>query len=341
MVDNENQWEDDMEYSQTGDDSYEDSYDDSYDEEEYSEDEQGYDEEYDEEYGDEYDEDYEPQKKSGNPLIVILLLFILLGVGGFILYNKFVAGAQQEGSSETQQVFNSEVQVAQSNEQQTNDLAESFFNEAGGDSSDMMSVNFNENGETNVTSGNGADASVATVTDAAPTEKATESDFFAENNETNETPEPAATEEQSNDSIMVVYNKAARLNPFKPPVVDDAQYSADLNNTEFEIIEPPTSSVPDENLTRLLQTQISGILYDEESPSAIVNLNGLDQFVKAGDVVSGYTIDSITKDKVQVSYKNNSYVASVGELFTRGALEKQRAVVNLENKFAGRYKNNN
>ena len=83
------------------------------------------------------------------------------------------------------------------------------------------------------------------------------------------------------------------------------------------------------------------ILYDEENPSAIVNLNGMDHFVKAGDVVSGYTIDSITKDKVQVSYKNNSYVASVGELFTRGSLDKQRAVVNLENKFAGRYKNNN
>ena len=112
-------------------------------------------------------------------------------------------------------------------------------------------------------------------------------------------------------------------------------------NTEFEVIEPPIQSVPDENLTRLLQTQISGILYDEENPSAIVNLNGLDHFVKAGDVVSGYTIDSITRDKVQVSYKDNSYVASVGELFTRGSLDKQRAVVNLEQKFAGRYKNNN
>ena len=334
MVDNENQWEDDMEYSQAGDDSYNDGYDDSYDDE-YSDDDQGYDDEY------EYDEDDgSSQKKSGNPLIVILLLFILLGVGGFIVYNKFVAGAQQDNSMMSQQNSSPEVQVAQTNEQQTNDLAESFFNEAGGNSSDMMSVNFNENGDTNVSNGDGTDTSVATVTDASPMENASEGDFFSENNNQNTTEGPVS-EDQSNDSIMVVYNKAARLNPFKPPVVDNSQYASDLNNTEFEIIEPPTASVPDENLTRLLQTQISGILYDEESPSAIVNLNGLDQFVKAGDVVAGYTIDSITKDKVQVSYKNNSYVASVGELFTRGVLEKQRAVVNLENKFAGRYKNNN
>ncbi|MBQ8168265.1 MAG: hypothetical protein IJY61_01485 [Candidatus Gastranaerophilales bacterium] len=334
MVDNENQWEDDMEYSQAGDDSYNDGYDDSYDDE-YSDDDQGYDDEY------EYDEDDgSSQKKSGNPLIVILLLFILLGVGGFIVYNKFVAGAQQDNSMMSQQNSSPEVQVAQTNEQQTNDLAESFFNEAGGNSSDMMSVNFNENGDTNVSNGDGTDTSVATVTDASPMENASEGDFFSENNNQNTT-EGTVSEDQSNDSIMVVYNKAARLNPFKPPVVDNSQYASDLNNTEFEIIEPPTASVPDENLTRLLQTQISGILYDEESPSAIVNLNGLDQFVKAGDVVAGYTIDSITKDKVQVSYKNNSYVASVGELFTRGVLEKQRAVVNLENKFAGRYKNNN
>ena len=54
-----------------------------------------------------------------------------------------------------------------------------------------------------------------------------------------------------------------------------------------------------------------------------------------------FKIESITKDKVQITYKNNSYVASVGELFTRGSLDKQRAVVDLENKFAGRYRNNN
>ena len=122
------------------------------------------------------------------------------------------------------------------------------------------------------------------------------------------------------------------------------KYTAGEENTEFTkkcLVVQIAGEVSDENLTRLLQTQISGILYDEVSPSAIVNLNGVDQFVKIGDTVAGYTIESITKDKVQITYKNNTYVASVGELFTRGVLEKKRAVADLENKFAGRYRNNN
>ena len=333
MVDNENQWED-MEYSDNGDDGYEDSYTD----EEYSDDQEyEYEEEYDE------DEEYEPQKKSGNPIFAILLLLILLGAGGFIAYSKFMPGAESDSGqsafvAQQDGFFASEEGQSQDS---NNDLADSFFAEAGGDSSDMMSVDFNSNGETNVTTGEGFDASVATVSETAPSEGVSESDLFE--NQQSEQDLSNETLGEENNSIMVTYNKAARINPFKPPVVDMTQsdeYNM-INNTDFEIIEPPAQSFPDENLTRLLQTQISGILFDEENPSAIVNLNGLDHFVKVGDVVSGYTIDSITRDKVQVSYKDNSYVASVGELFTRGSLDKQRAVVNLEQKFAGRYKNNN
>ena len=331
MVDNENQWED-MEYSDNGEDGYEDSYAD----EEYSDD-QGY------EYEDEYDEetDYEPRKKSGgSSAIAVLLLLVLLGAGGFFAYTKFApADPNQSGAIEQQETA---FGVPDGQPQGSgDDLADSFFAEAGGESGDMMSVDFNSNGEANVTTGEGLDASVATVANAEPSEGVSESDLF----ENTQTDEQTATEVhgEENNAIMVTYNKAARINPFKPPVIEGLHGSENdlLNNTDFEIIEPPAQSAPDENLTRLLQTQISGILYDEENPSAIVNLNGLDHFVKAGDVVSGYTIDSITRDKVQVSYKDNSYVASVGELFTRGSLDKQRAVVNLENKFAGRYKNNN
>ena len=331
MVDNENQWED-MEYSDNGDDGYEDSYADD----EYSDD-QGY--EYEEDYDEE--SDYEPSRKSGgSPIIAVLLLLILLGTGGYFAYTKFAPSdaGQSEYVAQQDNAFGMPDGQSQGS---NDDLADSFFAEAGGESSDMMSVDFNSNGETNVTTGEGVDASVATVSDVAPSEGVSEGDLFENTQTSSETETESLGEE--NNSIMVTYNKAARINPFKPPVLEGSQNSAydALNNTDFEIIEPPAQSAPDENLTRLLQTQISGILYDEENPSAIVNLNGLDHFVKAGDVVSGYTIDSITRDKVQVSYKDNSYVASVGELFTRGSLDKQRAVVNLEQKFAGRYKNNN
>ncbi len=335
MVDKENQWEN-IEYSEGQDSTMSYDQDDLQNSnEEYSDTNDN--QEYDsyEEYEDEEDE--EPSKKRNNPLPMLIVFILLLGVGTFIAVPKFMGGMQQSSnSSNNEQKYDQTIDVS-ALPQQTNseDLANSFFNEASGENPNMMSVNFGENGEAKVNTGEGENAQVATVTDVSNTDGVSETDLFENQNSSN-----LSTGEENN-SIMVVYNKASRVNPFKPPVIDKSMDQAyeTINDTQFEIIEPPVTSVPDENLTRLLQTQISGILYDAESPSAIINLNGLDQFVKAGDTISGYKIESITRDKVQISYKNNSYVASVGELFTRGSLEKQPAVANLENKFAGRYKN--
>ena len=367
MVDNENnQWEDteyiedkpleddileDEEVQEYEEDSYEDGDETSQDDgEEYEEYEDGDEEEYedgDEEY--EYeDEDEESPKKKKMLVPLILLLVLLLGGAGFGI-SKFMANKNNNNIANNNQMVSSQNNADQNagnaEGQNTEELANDFFNAAGGEETDnMMSVNFNENGdETNVMpeenqNNEGGEQNeeqpVATVTETQPGEGISEGDLF-ENHENGEN--------QENDSIMVTYNKMARINPFKPPVIARRQeipYET-INNSQFEIIEPPTTTVQDENLTRLLQTQISGIMYDSSSPSAIVNLNGQDQFVKIGDEIAGYKIKNITKDKVEINYKNNSYVASVGELFTRGSLEKSPAVANLEDKFAGRYKKTN
>lgn len=337
MVDNENQWED-MEYSE-GAGGMQGYSDDDVSNEEYS------DQEY-ESYDDEYEEDSESAPKKGNPLGCLLLLLLLLAVIGgavFMFLNKKGDGIgfQQAPSAGVEQ--SSDVQM---NNNDTTAVGDAFFNEAGGENADMMAVDFNASGETTVTSNEGGEEIVATVMEMPAENTNSET---AQNNEQQNTDvedlfpsDLQADPSQGSNEIMVAYNKKTRPNPFKPPIFSkQSDDYALVGDTEFEIIEPPSSSVPDENLTRLLQTQISGILYDDVSPSAIVNLNGIDQFVKIGDVVSGYRIESITKDKVQITYKNNTYVASVGELFTRGYLEKQQAVVGLENKFAGRYRNNN
>ena len=351
MVDNkDNQWED-MEYTEDNvaeDETLEYEDENSYEDDGSSEQDenQEYEEYEDGEYeGDEeeYEEDDEEPEKKKSPIIPIALLLVLLIAAGAIAIPKLTANKNDTDNT----AFVNQQQVQDNNQQQengegdgnqnTDDLAGQFFDEAGGEeTNNMMSVNFNEeNNETNVVTGQNenGEQQVATVSEAQPEHhSANEADLFEShtNNDQNDT-----------DSIMVTYNKAVRMNPFKPPVVTSsgvAPYEV-INNTQFEIIEPPTASIHDENLTRLLQTQISGILYDNESPSAIVNLNGMDQFVKIGDVISGYKIQNITKDKVQITYKNNSYVASVGELFSKGSLEQQQSVANLENKFAGRYKN--
>lgn len=309
MVDNENQW-DDIEYSE-GIDSmdYEES---DVESAEYSEDGYAGDEDY-EGYEEELDE--EPQKKGGCSVLLLLLLIIVVGVGAFIFFNK------QKETPEKQTPVAQETTVQQTTD--STEMGDYFFNEANGGSEDMMSVNFDENGSTNVVTQSDQGEIVANVKETPE-----------ENKDLNINGEENA--------IMVSYTRPVRLNPFKPTDVPaGASSSSIINDTGFEIVEPPVSSVPDENLTKLLQTQISGILYDDESPSAIVNLNGVDQFVKIGDNVGGYLIEGISRNQVQISYKSNTYVASVGELFTRGALENRQAVVNLENKFAGRNRNNN
>lgn len=341
MADKENNWED-MEYSD--DEMNQSSEDQEYDDNEYSDEEYEDDDNSSEEYeddenaeDDEYeDDDDRPQKKGFPIILVILIILILLAVAGFLAYSKLSSGGVANNSTPIQQE-NFDNNQDNNNAENSGDMGDFFFNEAGGNENGMMSVGFNDNGETNVaTDGNtdGTGENIATVTDQTGT-KANDlspDDIFSNGG--------LNADDDENNAIMVSYNKALRLNPFKPPVAQKSNEYSDVNNTDFEIIEPPSTSNPDENLKRLLQTQISGIMYDDISPSAIVNLNGVDQFVKIGDVVSGYKIENITKNKVQISYKNNSYVASVGELFTRGYVEKQQAVVNLEHKFAGRYRNN-
>lgn len=355
MVDKENQWED-IEYSDdsgdvgdynSGFDMNNDYSDDEYQEDAYSDDEEygAYEESDEEAYDDEFD--YEDEPKKGNPaglLIVLLLVLLIIGLAVYFLLNK--SGSKNNTSAPKTGVENSQMQI--SNE--TTSLGDDFFNEA---SKDLMTVDFSATGEATVTTGTGNDEIVATVMEAPKEEKqqaieisnVTKEEEKETSNVADLFPQDSELDEvltQGTNEIMVAYNKKARQNPFKPiDSLGKKDVFSEFGGQEFEIIEPPTSSVADENLTKLLQTQISGILYDDISPSAIVNLNGIDQFVKIGDTISGYKIESITRDKVEITYNGNTYVASVGELFTRGTLEKQRAVVNLENKFAGRYKNIN
>lgn len=367
MADNENQWED-TEYSETENEEYTD-YD---DQSEYSDDEYG---EYEDEDGVEYTDDYEQQHatrpKSGcAPLIVLLIFLILIGGIGYGIYDTFFGKKTIMNAITGNKTSQNAVQNA--NQQQQNngqpapnegEMGDYFFNEAGGNEGEMMSVDFNADGNNQNTQNQPQnnegqqDMNIAN----ANLEQGLEIPNLPQqnpdgNNQNNNGQQPALPSEeemsvdglldqnlqQNDNSIMISYAKPSRENPFKPlvDIISGDNNFALFGDEEYEILEPPVASTPDENLTKLLQTQISGILYDEESPSAIVNLNGADQFVKVGDEISGYTIDSITKDKVQISYKDNSYVASVGQLFTRGSLEKQPAVVNLENKFAGRYRNN-
>lgn len=54
-------------------------------------------------------------------------------------------------------------------------------------------------------------------------------------------------------------------------------------------------------------------MYDARRPSAIVNIDGVDQLVRVGDILSGFEFISITRNKVVIRSDDNIYRASVGQ----------------------------
>lgn len=158
-----------------------------------------------------------------------------------------------------------------------------------------------------------------------------------ENNEGNY--ERALNFDSNNEDnrIMVSLGRYARKNPFLPtPQVSITNpANIDKGNIPFEIIEPPTSVNIDTKVTNLMSAKITGILYDPKSPSAVVVIDGTDEFVKVGDKIFGYTISEIKPDRVVIGYGKNTFTASIGQLFSQEEMSLGRVVPNLEKKFGG------
>ena len=60
---------------------------------------------------------------------------------------------------------------------------------------------------------------------------------------------------------------------------------------------------------------VSGIMYDEVKPSAIITYNDNDYFVQKGDRLDNYKIIDIARNHVTIALGNNTYRANVGEEF--------------------------
>lgn len=102
----------------------------------------------------------------------------------------------------------------------------------------------------------------------------------------------------------------------------------------FNLVEPPEIVNENSDAARVMDTIVSGILYDKYSPSAILNIEGNDYLVKKGDVVNNYKIVSIMQDAVTVKLGTNVYKAGIGEILTEGEMNHNE-VSNLNKKFGG------
>lgn len=121
-----------------------------------------------------------------------------------------------------------------------------------------------------------------------------------------------------------------RANPFLP----SNESFANLRKYGFELMTPPESVPETSEAAKVVETKVSGIMYDPNSPSAILNIEGEDYLVRSGDYINNYKVLSISKDLVTVQLGSNVYKAGVGEVILDGEMNHNN-IDNLEHKFGG------
>ena len=133
------------------------------------------------------------------------------------------------------------------------------------------------------------------------------------------------------DKVTLNIRTGGRSNPFAPYVERSLS-----GGGYYDVVEPP-QYIPDEMQDQdLMQTTVSGILYNAQKSSAIINVDGTDQLVNKGDKIAGFQIVNITKDKVYVKKGYNVIAAGVGETIEEPPVTYNK-VYNLPNKFGGKY----
>ncbi|MBR2430204.1 hypothetical protein IKB17_01915 [bacterium] len=134
-------------------------------------------------------------------------------------------------------------------------------------------------------------------------------------------------------ATIAVQQGMIKAHPFLPyrDIGDDSRVSDVPTNY---LVEPPETLDENSDAARVMDTIVSGILFDKYSPSAILNIEGNDYLVKKGDVVNNYKVLNILQDSVTVKLGSNVYKAGIGEILTEGTLNHNN-VSNLNNKFGG------
>ena len=132
--------------------------------------------------------------------------------------------------------------------------------------------------------------------------------------------------------FITIPSGTVKANPFVPYRNSGSNVVNDV--PQFDLIAPPEVVDNNSDAARVMDTIVSGILYDKFSPSAILNIEGNDYLVKKGDVVNNYKVLNIARDSVTVKLGNNTYNAGIGEVLTEGTIH-YNDVSNLNKKFGG------
>ena len=146
---------------------------------------------------------------------------------------------------------------------------------------------------------------------------------------------PAATV-STKKNVISIPTGIVKANPFVPyrKLGDNDEVVLKNDVPKFDLIEPPEFAEQNSEIAKVMDTTVSGILYDKHSPSAILNIDGNDYLVKTGDVVHNYKVLNILQDSVTVQLGKNTYKAGIGEYLSDGSVT-YNDVSNLNKKFGG------
>ncbi len=161
-------------------------------------------------------------------------------------------------------------------------------------------------------------ANGASTTDSSLTNTETQNDenlFDDVNQNQNQNEAPQMNEQAQpspNDKVVVTVVNTGRTNPFTPTGnFSEAGYTIPRG---LDIMAPPSY---DENVTpnKIVDIVVSGILYDQYKPSAIITIGGIDHFVQRGDSIDDYVVSYIGPTSVTIRTGKNTYTASIGQQF--------------------------
>ncbi len=141
----------------------------------------------------------------------------------------------------------------------------------------------------------------------------------------------------SKRDVITIPSGVVKANPFVPyrKLGNEIKEETLVNDVpRFDLIAPPDLTEAGEQVAKIMDTVVSGILFDKFSPSAILKIDGVDYLVKKGDVVHNYKVLNIAQNSVTVQLGKNTYKAGIGEILTDGSVN-YNDISNLNKKFGG------
>lgn len=158
----------------------------------------------------------------------------------------------------------------------------------------------------------------------------------AEQNAAGSVDNEADKKKEEQKFVTFSVSNGGRINPFTPPSGFESTKFA--ISSDYEILTPPEeipgNEVADE-AKQLMNITVSGILFDNVKPSAIINVNGSEYFVQIGDKVDDFQVVAINSQYVAIKNGTNTYKAQVGETFTNLSNVTGMAKRQASGKFAG------